>query len=52
MEALVWSGSRLFSSGLHGEITEWDLNKLDAKVCCLCLMPDKLLILIKVLLTT
>jgi hypothetical protein len=34
VEALVWSGSRLFSSGLHGEITEWDLNKLNVKVRC------------------
>ncbi|XP_028410149.1 U3 small nucleolar RNA-associated protein 4 homolog [Dendronephthya gigantea] len=33
VEALVWSKSRLFSSGLHGEITEWDLNRLDAKTC-------------------
>ena len=35
VEALVWASSRLFSSGLHGEVTEWDLNKLTAKVCYL-----------------
>ena len=37
IEALVWASSRLFSSGLHGEITEWDLNKLTAKVCWIVL---------------
>ncbi|XP_046842982.1 U3 small nucleolar RNA-associated protein 4 homolog [Xenia sp. Carnegie-2017] len=32
IEALVWSGSRLFSSGLHGEITEWNLDQMVSKI--------------------
>ncbi|XP_048576519.1 U3 small nucleolar RNA-associated protein 4 homolog isoform X2 [Nematostella vectensis] len=32
VESLVWCGSRLFTAGLHGEITEWDLNKLVPKL--------------------
>lgn len=27
-EALCWAGERLFSAGLNGEITEYDLEKL------------------------
>lgn len=31
MEALVWVDERLFSAGLVGEITEWDLKQLRGK---------------------
>ena len=31
MEALCWVGERLFSAGLNGEITEYDLEALRPK---------------------
>lgn len=31
VEALCWVGERLFSAGLNGEITEYDLEKLTPK---------------------
>lgn len=31
VEALCWVGKRLFSAGLHGFITEWDLRTLQPK---------------------
>ncbi|XP_077982940.1 U3 small nucleolar RNA-associated protein 4 homolog [Glandiceps talaboti] len=32
VEALLWVNSRLFSAGLHGDITEYDLKKIAPKV--------------------
>ena len=34
VEAVCWQGSRLFSAGLDGNVTEYDLKKLKPKVCC------------------
>lgn len=31
VEAIVWAGNRLFSTGLTGELVEWDLEKLQVK---------------------
>ncbi len=32
VESLTWCGNRLFSSGLGGDITEWDLEELVEKI--------------------
>eukprot|EP00124_Ichthyophonus_hoferi_P004736 Ihof_evm1s562 gene=Ihof_evmTU1s562 len=31
VEAVAWCGDRLFSAGLHGQITEWNLHSLQPK---------------------
>ncbi|WAR12485.1 UTP4-like protein [Mya arenaria] len=47
VEGLVWQGNRLFTAGLHGNVTEIDLVALQTKesrILCLCWHPTEDLI--------